>query len=660
MVLEQVDALPLQTWFPLALLKWAIVAGSLAAAGLLIAWLVCAMRHGPIAGVRIVWHALGAAVVDLVGISPRRVWALSWLAIRESIRRRVVVVFAVFVVVLLFAGWFLDPGSTHPARLYLSFVLTATSYLTVLLALLLSAMSLPTDIKNKTLHTVVTKPVRPSEVVLGRMLGFTAVGTMLLAIMAAISYGFVIRGLSHTHKLTAADLKATGQASAGQTAPLTTDRKVVLRSPLKGFTSRVHQHRHEATIERSGEGRIAPAQNHWHELKISRSGGKTIYKLGGPRGMLVARVPVYGKLRFKDRTGKPADKGVNVGDEWTYRSFIEGGTLATAIWTFDGVTPQRFPKDQFPKGLPLEMNIEVFRTYKGTTEDPENIPGIPGSIWVSNPIAGDILQLQEARHEADKKGRSSQVRTITQRIAELRRCQAELPSPVEAKIFTARDFVTEVIYIPRKLETHDGKELDLFADFVVDGRVEIWLRCVPPAQYFGVAQADVYLRTRNASFLLNFIKGYLGIWLQMVLIIGIGVMFSTYLSGPVAVIATAGALVGGLFSGFMMQLARGQVVGGGPFEALVRILLQQNLISELEPGLRTTVVQMLDGVLQVGLFVAASILPAFAQFSFADYVAYGFDISGAMIFRNVCRALAFLVPLFIAAYLFLKTREVAK
>jgi len=648
MVLEQADALPLQTWFPLALLKWVIVLGSLAMAGLLIAWLVCAMRHGPIASVRIVSGALGAAVVDLVRISPRRVWALAWLAIRESIRRRVVVVFAVFVVVLLFAGWFLDPGSTQPARLYLSFVLTATSYLTVLLALFLSAMSLPADIKNKTLHTVVTKPVRPSEIVLGRMLGFTAVGTMLLAVMAAISYGFVIRGLSHTHKLTGADLKATQQAPDGQPAP------------RKGFTSRVHQHRHEATIEPSGEGRIAPAQNHWHELKITRSGGKPLYKLSGPKGMLVARVPVYGKLRFKDRTGKPADKGVNVGDEWTYRSFIEGGTLATAIWTFDGVTPQRFPKQQFPKGLPLEMNIEVFRTYKGTTEDPENIPGIPGSIWVSNPIAGDILQLEKAREEAERRGRSSQSQKIDRRIAELRRRQAELPPPVEAKIFTARDFVTEVVYIPRKLETHDGKERDLFADFVVDGRVEIWLRCVPPAQYFGTAQADVYLRARNASFLLNFSKGYLGIWLQMVLIIGIGVMFSTYLSGPVAVIATAGALVGGLFSGFMMQLARGQVVGGGPFEALVRILLQQNLISELEPGLRTTVVQMLDEVLQVGLFVAASILPAFAQFSFADHVAYGFDISGVMIFRNACRALAFLLPLFVAAYLFLKTREVAK
>ncbi len=59
-------------------------------------------------------------------------------------------------------------------------MLTATSYLVLLLALFLSAFSLPADIQSRTLHTVVTKPVRPSEIVLGRILGFTIVGTALL------------------------------------------------------------------------------------------------------------------------------------------------------------------------------------------------------------------------------------------------------------------------------------------------------------------------------------------------------------------------------------------------------------------------------------------------------------------------------------------------
>ena len=59
--------------------------------------------------------------------------------------------------------------------------------------------------------------------------------------------------------------------------------------------------------------------------------------------MLMARVPIYGKLSFRDRAGQPAEKGINVGKEWTYRSYIEGGTLAAAVWTFQGITPKPFP-----------------------------------------------------------------------------------------------------------------------------------------------------------------------------------------------------------------------------------------------------------------------------------------------------------------------------
>ncbi len=75
--------------------------------------------------------------------------------------------------------------------------MSTTSYLVLLLALFLSVFSLPGDLKNKTLHTVVTKPVRHSEIVLGRIIGFTVVCTFLLAVMGVLSYLFVVRGLAH-------------------------------------------------------------------------------------------------------------------------------------------------------------------------------------------------------------------------------------------------------------------------------------------------------------------------------------------------------------------------------------------------------------------------------------------------------------------------------
>jgi hypothetical protein len=170
----------------------------------------------------------------------------------------------------------------------------------------------------------------------------------------------------------------------------------------------------------------------------------------------------------------------------------------------------------------------------------------------------------------------------------------------------------------------------------------------------------LYLRAGDASFAMNFAKGYFGIWLQMMLVIGLGVFFSTFLSGPVAMISTLGALVGGFYSEFMYKMATGNTYGGGPAESVIRILTQVNVTIDLEPGLRTTAAVTADRVMGVWLQLMANILPDFGKFSFADYVAYGFNISGDTILTFTCRALGFLVPVFVAAYLCLKTREVAK
>jgi hypothetical protein len=154
-------------WILPAVVGWLIVVGALAAAALVLAVVFATIRRGPVRGVASVFNAVVATFVDVFSMSPRRIMALAWLAVKESIRKKVVVGVAVFIVVLMLAGWFLDPNSTNPGRLYLSFVMTTTSYLVLLLALFLSVFSLPGDMKTKTLHTVVTKPVRHSEIILG-------------------------------------------------------------------------------------------------------------------------------------------------------------------------------------------------------------------------------------------------------------------------------------------------------------------------------------------------------------------------------------------------------------------------------------------------------------------------------------------------------------
>jgi hypothetical protein len=600
MVLDPSEIIPFFDWLPGACKHWLLVLLCVTLAATLIGWLMAAIRHGPVAATRRTGHVLYGAVVDFAGISPRRVLALARLAVKESIRRRVVVVFGLFILILLFAGWYLDRNSVDPARLYLDFVLTATTYLLWLLVLFLSSMSLPADFKSHTIYTVVTKPVRASEVVLGRIVGFTAVATILLVVMGTISYFFVHRHLDHTHRLDADALRPIDKAAAGRPGG------------LQGLTSRDHSHRHKVRIGSSGEGRVEIEQRHWHPITTNKEGGKTTYEIGREEGMLVARVPVYGKLQFLDRQGQPADKGINVGDEWTYRSFVDGGTNAAAIWTFDGIT-----EEQFPNGLPVEMTIEVFRTHKGNIEK-----GVPGSLTVCNP---SNERIQSA-----------------------------------PRIFESREFAIDEHLIPPVLEGPGGKKLDLFKDLVSDGRVEIRLKCEEPNQNFGVARADMYLRADDASFKMNLAKGYLGIWLQLIVVITIGVMFSTFLSGPVAIIATLGVLVGGFFNDFMLRLATRHTYGGGPFESLYRLLTQDNMTIELPAGLTTNVVKILDQPAEACLWLLANVLPDFGRFSFSEYVASGFNIPGDTILAYTCRAFAFVLPVFVVAYLCLKNREIAK
>jgi len=617
-----------EEWLRVGPVNGLITIAGLFAAVVVLGGLLALLRSGPQAAVAGVARGFAEAVLDVALLSPRRTWAIGLLTIKESIRRKVVIVFAVFVLLLLFGMWYLDPASVDPAKLYLDTVLTATCYLVLLMVLFLSTLSLPTDIRSRTLHTVVTKPVRKSEIVLGRVLGFTIVGTVLLCLMGAISYVFVTRGLMHRHQIEPADLELA-EKTWSQSWEASTPRP-----PLRLRTTRVHGHRHfiyiEPVTQPAEQGKVRseyPAQGdlstemeagHWHSFQYQFQRGadgqvRLSYTVGREEGVFQARAPVFGTLRFKDRAGKDADRGISVGDEWTYRSYIHGGTAAAAIWTFEGITEDNYPEHRYPHGLPVEMTISVFRSHKGDIEK-----GVLGSLSVCNPRTGETVLVS---------------------------------------MFPAKEFAVDTQFIPRKLRDKQGRLRDLFSDLADQGRLEIWLRCEDPNQYYGVAQADLYIRAHDAPFWLNFAKGYFGIWLQMVVIIAFGVMFSTFLSGPIAMLATAATLVGGMYAEEIGRVARHELYGGGPVEAFIRMVRQQNVTSEMEPGLRTTLAQMSDSVLEFFLRIVAAMLPDLGKYHFAGYVAHGLNVSSDMLAKCSVSVLGFVVPLFVLGYVFLKNRE---
>jgi hypothetical protein len=572
-------------------------------------FLIALVRHGPMKAGDMTYRVVTGGVAELFRTSPRRVWAIARLAVKESWRRRVWVTLVVYVVILLFAGWFLKTDYREPGKLFFSVVLMATTYLTLLIALLISAFSLPQDFKSKTIYTVVTKPVRAGDIVLGRILGFTLIGTALLAVMAMFSALFVWRMLNHTHGIDVANLQNDYDAK---------------RNPIgkSGRTSLSQSHRHEVIINSDGSGRALSTNEHEHAISARQVGSETVYEVSDPEGMFRARVPEYGKLRFLDRKGVPVAKGVNVGNEWQYRSFVDGGTQAAAIWTFGGVNASHLRTEEDEDGqvrqvLPLELIVRVFRTYKGNVET-----GIQGSMQLRNP-------------------------------------ETQLKSDLWT--FTAKDASINTFNWPLKLDDENRNAVDLIDDMVSkDGRLEVIVQCIDNAQYFGFAMPDCFIRLPDGSPLWNYIKAQVSIWVQMVLVIAIGVTCSTVVNGPVAMIFTASYITLGFFWQMFFDVATGKQIGGGPLESLYRIVTHMNQMSPLPENFGTQMIVAVDTVLRAGMFSLAHLLPNFSKFSTVDYIAYGFYIPINRLAQELTACLAFLAGLFVAGYFLLRTREVAK
>lgn len=181
---------PLDTSFQL----WLTVFGSATLIVLFVSLLATVASLGG-RGLAVFANELGAMLGDFFSISPRRVFALAQLTFREAYRRKALMVFVVFAILLMFAGWFLTSSNLQPefqVKVYVSFVLRALSWLVLPVVLLLACWGIPEDIRLRSMHTVVTKPARRLEIVLGRMLGFSFIGLLVLTAMATVG-GFWIR-----------------------------------------------------------------------------------------------------------------------------------------------------------------------------------------------------------------------------------------------------------------------------------------------------------------------------------------------------------------------------------------------------------------------------------------------------------------------------------
>jgi hypothetical protein len=518
------------------LISWATVAGSLTLVVIVVSMLNLLLIRGT-SGIRIFFEEFGGMINDIFHLSPRRIYALTRLTFLEAYRRKALLVFVIFGLLFMFAGWFMgDTKEIKPdqVKVYISFVLTAILWLTLPVVLILCCFGIPEDIRLRSIHTVVTKPARRVEIVLGRMIGITLIGWLVLGVMSTVGYIWIVRQI--------------------------------------------------------------PQES---------------------QALLKCRVPVYGGMQFVDREGNLGVQGINVGDIWGFRSYIEGATKARAQWVFIDFDETMLDAEG---NLNLENSFSAFRSYKGDMTRP-----LFYDIKIFNPETNLSYTTQ--------------------------------PQPVN-------EFRSKSDKISRKI-TIDDTQYDLVKDFVTKNTTppnQLWVEiaCIDRDQYIGMARPDLFVRMPDRPFWVGYWKAVLGIALTVLLISMIGVAASTMVKGPIATVLTfvIYVLSGKNAHQFMDQLVTNQIQGGGFLESVYRLVTHMGPTQELPANPAFTVIQAFDGGLNNFLWLCTKVIPRSQYFNMPEFVANGFDVPwNTSILPSLLVTSAFIIPCVMVGYFALRNRE---
>jgi hypothetical protein len=243
--------------------------------------------------------------------------------------------------------------------------------------------------------------------------------------------------------------------------------------------------------------------------------------------------------------------------------------------------------------------------------------------------------------------------------------------------FETNEFSLQTLPVPKNIVGRcvgpDGSlieegEYSLFDKFAGDnGELLVILSCRDVNQYIGVGRSDAYLRGQDQAYWWNFLKGYIGIWCQLMIMIALGVSLSTFLGSPLVMLSAVAVMIVGFNSEFIRKLAevdeQGNLInetGGGPIESFVRVVTQQNMMVDIDTGVFNTVIEKLDYLLVSMLQMLTYLAPNFSQMNFSDYLVYGYAVDNNQLLIGITITIAFLLGLTLMGYFCLKTREIAK
>jgi len=531
---------------------------------------------------------------DLLKLRSRRIWALSKLGFKEAVRSRMLWLGLIILPFFLFRNVWM--AQVRPSDEFRILVTASSVFITLLVlstAALLAAFSIPNDIKNQTIHTVVTKPVERFEIVAGRFFGYT---TLMTAALAALTVFTLL--VLNTAKI---DAKAEAESAT-------------------------------------------------------------------------ARVPVRGKLEFRS---KKADfEGTNVGREFEYRKYIAGDPASPqrGVWQFvtvpgalakadkDAVVCEfTFDVFKLTKG---EENKGVFCTFRVVTHACPQVPPKDNSgewEWADKEAfkryKADLEALRKAGRNPEGAAPGSDGWKAANELA-------EKYGYYEIRNREANDHAVEFVHLPaglfRNAEQGTPQPVtDIEGKKQPGPRVSVAVKCESRGQLLGMAEPDLYLLEGNQPFSVNFVKGMVGLWCRLCIVVGLAVVCSTYQSGVLSLLVTGLIFMTGYATDHLADLALNRNIGGGPFESISRLVKAETPTAPSSESAGGKALQFMDKGWAWVVRRIQNMIPDVESFNWTPFVSEGFNVNTEYLLVNLLTTAGYLIPWFILGYYLMKSREVA-
>lgn len=543
---------------------------------------------------------------SLAKVRMRRVVALSKLGFKEAVRSRLFWVFLVFILPFLFpAKWFFPIKPEDELRSWVAVTSLFMNLLLLLPAVLLAAFSIPNDIKNQNIYTVLTKPVERFEIVFGRFVGYTFLMTLALAGMTALSWGIIRFG-------TTLDAKAQEE---------TFKARVPLRGELR-FASRKGDN-----IEGTNVGREFDYRRYIGGDPTTSQ--RAVWGFRSVPSSLTAAgrdsVPIEFTFDIFRMTKGEENRGVDL-------------TVRVTSWQ----CPQKPPTEPRDGNWQWADKAKEAEYQKEAAELVRKLPGMTGQ-QASNPAA--VLAL--ARPEQKEVWKV--VNTLAEKYGYFE---------VQGKeIF---DYHPDSIDVPAGLFRYAAQGEPKADGGAVPPRVTVAVKCNSRGQLLGMAEPDLYLLEGERTFDENYFKAAVGLWCRVALIIGLAVVCSTYLAGVVSFLVAGLLFLAGYFSDHIADLASGHSFVGGPFRAMSQLLKAEQATAQADPN------SALTGAIGAGdqgfawvvrRFV--NIVPDVYSYSWSGYLSEGFNVPIEGLVMNLVVTTGYLLPWLILGYFLMRSREVA-